>query len=194
MHLSERNNEQKSHKETLTPLRIVFVFFSADRNIFEMTERISHFGQNAWKQRLMNTAMASLNTNARLMTEMFQWPKCRSKKNRLRYWNLCWRTHRSEQQIKRIFNIQLLCFLRCCHDRQTRRHIKRHILTNPHTQHRGLAIWSDTMYSSDVRLHSNFPSLQGMKHAVSGLILSFAEKMGRAWSGVKIKTASERKS
>jgi len=45
--LSERNNEQKSHKETLTPLRIVFVFFSADRNIFEMTERISHFGQNA---------------------------------------------------------------------------------------------------------------------------------------------------
>jgi len=38
------------------------------------------FGQNVWHYRLMNTAMASFNTTVRQMTEMFQWPKCRSKK------------------------------------------------------------------------------------------------------------------
>jgi len=44
-----------------------------DRNIFEMTEKnISHFGQNVGNYRLMNTALSSLNTAVRQMTEMFQ--------------------------------------------------------------------------------------------------------------------------
>jgi len=33
-----------------------------------------------WKDRLMNTVTASFDTTVREMTEMFQWPKCLSKK------------------------------------------------------------------------------------------------------------------
>ena len=48
-------------------------FFSVtDRNVFEMTEKIlSHFGQNVWSYKLMNTATASYNTVVRQMTNMF---------------------------------------------------------------------------------------------------------------------------
>ena len=46
-------------------------------------KKSSHFGQNVWKNRLINTGLASCETKttARQMTEMFQWPKCLSKKN-----------------------------------------------------------------------------------------------------------------
>jgi len=32
------------------------------KNIFEMTKKISHFGQNVWKYKLMNAVTASFNT------------------------------------------------------------------------------------------------------------------------------------
>jgi len=41
---------------------------------------LSHFGQNVWKYRLKNTVMVSFDTTVRQMTEMFQCPKCLSKK------------------------------------------------------------------------------------------------------------------
>jgi len=44
------------------------------------SKNLSHFSQNVWKYRLMNTAMVSFNTTVRQMAEMFQWPKCPSKK------------------------------------------------------------------------------------------------------------------
>jgi len=45
-------------------------------------KKLSHFGQNVSKYRLKNTVMVSFNTTVRQMTEMFQWPKCLSKKDR----------------------------------------------------------------------------------------------------------------
>jgi len=49
------------------------VFFSViDQNVFEMTKKISHFGHNVWKCRLMNTVMASFHTTAKQMTKMSQ--------------------------------------------------------------------------------------------------------------------------
>jgi len=47
-------------------------FFSVvDRNIFEMTEKDCHFGQNVLKYRLKNTFLASFNATVKHMTEMF---------------------------------------------------------------------------------------------------------------------------
>ena len=43
-------------------------------------KNLSHFGQNVWIYRLKNTVVVSCNTTVRQMTEMFQWPKCLSKK------------------------------------------------------------------------------------------------------------------
>ena len=51
-----------------------------EQNVFETTKISIHFGQNVWKYRLMNIAAASFITTVRQMTEMFQWPKCLSKK------------------------------------------------------------------------------------------------------------------
>jgi len=50
------------------------LFFSViDGNAFQMTEKkLSHFGQNVSKYRLMNTVTASFNTTVRQMTEMSQ--------------------------------------------------------------------------------------------------------------------------
>jgi len=43
-----------------------------DRNVFEMTEKTSHFGQNVGKYNLMNTGTASFNETVRQKTEFFQ--------------------------------------------------------------------------------------------------------------------------
>jgi len=43
-------------------------------------KKSNHFGENVWKYRLMNTAVASFNTTVRQMTEMSQWPKFFSNK------------------------------------------------------------------------------------------------------------------
>jgi len=48
--------------------------FSNDR------KKLCHFGQNVWKYRIMDTVAANFNTTVRQMIEMFQWPKCPSKK------------------------------------------------------------------------------------------------------------------
>jgi len=56
-------------------------FFSAtDRIFFNGRKKLSHFGQNVRKYRLINTVTASINTTVRHVTEIFQWPKCLSKK------------------------------------------------------------------------------------------------------------------
>ena len=56
-------------------------FSVIDWNVFEMTEKkFSHFGQNIWKYRLINTVKVSSTTTVSQTTEMFQWPICLSKK------------------------------------------------------------------------------------------------------------------
>ena len=56
------------------------LFFAViDRNVFEMTKNLSHFGQNVWKYKITNTVTASFDTTVRQMTEMphrkkrFEW-------------------------------------------------------------------------------------------------------------------------
>ena len=52
--------------------------------ILKWSKKLSHFGRNVWKCRLRNTVTVSFNTTVRQMTEIFQWPKCLSKK-----WSKC---------------------------------------------------------------------------------------------------------
>jgi len=49
----------------------VYFFSVIDRNVFEITEKLSHFGQNFCKCRLKYTVTASFYTTLRQMTEMF---------------------------------------------------------------------------------------------------------------------------
>jgi len=69
---------------------ICWFFLVIDRNVFEMTEKLSHFGQNFWKYRPRNTVAASFNTTVRQMTKMFQQKllKCFSEKNSIIYCNI----------------------------------------------------------------------------------------------------------
>jgi len=49
------------------------VFFGhGPKRFWNDQEKLSHFGQNVWKQRLKNTVTASFSTTVRQMTELFQ--------------------------------------------------------------------------------------------------------------------------
>ena len=57
------------------------VIFRSETGMFlKWPKKLSHFGQNVWKYKLMNTLTARFNTAVRQMTEMFQWPKFLSQK------------------------------------------------------------------------------------------------------------------
>jgi len=60
-------------------LPLVFFFDHRPKRFWNDRKELSHFGQNVWRYRLMNTVMVSFNTTVRQMTEMFQWPKCLNK-------------------------------------------------------------------------------------------------------------------
>jgi len=64
----------------LTLVTSWFFFGHRPKYFWNDRKKLSHFGQNVWKYMPLNTVTASFDETARQMTEMFPWPKCRSKK------------------------------------------------------------------------------------------------------------------
>ena len=74
-------NRSDGTADTSCVVARLWVFFGHRSKCFwNDRKKLSHFGQNVWKYKLMNIVAASFHTTVRQMTEMSRWPKFLSEK------------------------------------------------------------------------------------------------------------------